>query len=68
MSDWHRVYSTKLSHRAEIVKTILEENGMHSIVLNKQDQLYQIGQYEVHTMAEHVPEATKIIEHDIHFE
>lgn len=68
MSKWQKVYSSNILHRAEIVKAVLEEHGLKPVIINKKDQLYLFGHYEVHTASEHVIEAIKIIKDDIHFE
>lgn len=55
-------------YRAEIVRAVLEENGLNSVIVNKKDQSYQIGQYEVFTLPEDVLKAVKIIQDDVHFD
>jgi len=47
--DWELVFSTDLLYKAEMVKDILEDNGLEAVVLNKQDSVYRIGEIEVYT-------------------
>lgn len=68
MSNWSKVYESKQPYRTEIVKDILEQNGIKSIIMNKKDSAYYIfGQLEVHVEAEKVLTALKIIQDDIKF-
>jgi predicted glycosyltransferase len=68
MKDWCRVYDTELEHRAEIVKSILIENQIMAVVVNKSDSMYKVFEkYELHVAPENVLKALKIIEDDISF-
>lgn len=68
MNNWQRVFSTDKIYRAEIVKAVLEDNGLQPVIINKKDTAYQIGNYEVFVAPEGVMKAIKIIEDDIRFE
>jgi len=46
--DWVSVFSTNRSYEAEMVKVMLESNDITSIVVNKQDSAYLIGEIEVY--------------------
>lgn len=39
-NNWVQVFGTKLSHIGEIVKAILEEEGIKSFAINKKDSMY----------------------------
>jgi len=68
MANWQKVYSSTLQHQAEIVKDILEEHGLHPILLNKRDMLYNnFGEFEVMVNPDEVMKALKIIKDDIVF-
>jgi len=68
MKDWRRVYNTNLEHRAEIVKSIIIENQIMAVVVNKSDSMYKMFEtYEVHVAPENLLKALKIIEDDISF-
>ncbi|MDQ3536925.1 MAG: hypothetical protein M3421_15000 [Bacteroidota bacterium] len=68
MGKWQKVYSTNILHRAEIVKAVLEDQGLQPVIISKKDQLYHFGHYEVHASPEDVIKAIKIIKDDIQFE
>lgn len=68
MNDWQKVYTADQIVRAEIVKAILEDQGLQPVIINKKDSAYQLGQYEVHVKSENVLKAIKIIKDDIRFE
>lgn len=68
MAKWQKVYSTNILHQAEIVKGVLEEHGLKPVIINKKDQLYHFGHYEVHTSPDEVMESINIIKNEIRFE
>lgn len=68
MGKWQKVFTTEIVYRAEIVKAVLEENGLSPVIINKKDHAYQIGHYEIHVAPEDVLKAIKIIKDDICFE
>jgi Zn-dependent membrane protease YugP len=67
MSKWQKVYTDTQMHRAEIVRSILEENGLNAVMVNKKDAAYLIGHYEVYVLPDDVLKAIKIIKDDIQF-
>ncbi len=68
MSSWQNVYSDELMYRAEIVKSVLLENNIKSVILSKKDSAYHLGRYEVLVNPDEVLRAIKIIKEDIRFE
>ena len=64
---WKSVFSSELLHKVEIVKGVLEENGIAAVVVDKKDRSYQFGIYEVHVSTEQIMKAIKIINDDISF-
>ena len=67
MSQWQTIYKTEKPYQAEIVKGILNDRGINSVIVNKQDSSYHFGFYEVNVERENVLEAIQIIENDINF-
>ncbi|MEQ9285485.1 MAG: DUF2007 domain-containing protein [Cyclobacteriaceae bacterium] len=65
MSKWQKVFSDRQEYRAEIVKAVLEDNGLKPVLVNKKDSTYHLGQFEVHVEANDVLMALKIIKDDI---
>lgn len=68
MASWQRVFKSEKLHRAEIVKSYLEDKHLQPILIDKKDSAYQFGHYEVLVAADEVLQALKLIEDDIHFE
>lgn len=68
MSRWVKVYSSQNQVRAEIVKSVLSDNDMPAVLVDKKDRNYLFGYYEVLVKAEHVIRALKLIQDDISFE
>jgi hypothetical protein len=68
MSKWQVVYKSRLLHKAEIVKGVLEEKNFNPVIIGKQDSLYKIGYFEVLVYPDEVIEAIKIIEDEINIE
>ena len=68
MSSWQKVYSDEIMYRAEIVKSVLLENDIKSVILNKNISAFDMGHYEVMVNPDHVLHAIKIIKEDISFE
>ncbi len=67
MSQWQTIYKTEKAYQAEIVKGILHERGINSVIINKQDSSYHFGFYEVNVERDQVLKAIQIIENDINF-
>ena len=70
-SKWQKVYNTDQKYRAEIVRAVLEDQGMHPVVVDKQDNMYQVsswGTVEIYVAPDNVLRAMKIIRDDIRFE
>lgn len=67
MSKWKCIYQTEKPYRAEIIKAVLEKNGMAAVIVNKKDTNYHFGQIEVHVDQDHIIRSIKIIEDEIDF-
>lgn len=44
---WECLYASKLLYKAEILKSLLEENDIQAVIINKQDSAYLFGDIEV---------------------
>lgn len=60
-NDWQKVFSTSKGYLAEIIKGVLIEHGIDSIVINKQDSSYLFGEVEVYTKKDNLLKAINII-------
>jgi membrane protease YdiL (CAAX protease family) len=59
---WKRIYSTTLPYQAEIVKGMLEENGIAAVLMNKKDQSYKYGFMELLVHPDNVLAAIRLIQ------
>jgi len=68
MSNWRKIFESSTPIRAEIVKGVLEENGITAVIVNKKDPVYKIhGNIEVMVLAEEAQRALNIVENEISF-
>lgn len=68
MDNWEVVYRSGIMYRAEIVKGVLEQSEIQSIIVSKKDSNYHFGHFEVMVPREHIIRAIKIIKDDIKLE
>ena len=48
-NDWICIYASIYQHKVEIVKAVLEDNSITSVIMNKQDSAYtSIGEIELY--------------------
>lgn len=58
MSDeWALVYSTNLSFQAELLKHLLADNQIISVLMNKKDSAYNFGSIELYVKPNDVVKA-----------
>lgn len=61
--NWVCVYSTTQLYKAEIIRGMLEEEGIQAVVVNKQDSSYiAFGEIELLVPREEVINAKQIME------
>lgn len=59
---WELVFSTSLPYQAEIVKSLLLENDIISVIINKQDSSYlTFGEIELYVKRNDILSAKQII-------
>ena len=68
MSGWQKIFEDSTNYRAEMVKDILLDHELEAVVVNKKDNAYQLGNFEVHVPPDHVLKAIKIVKEEIKFE
>ncbi len=61
MRDWRKVYSSSFEHKAEIVQAVLKDNGITSVIMNKKDSAYLVGEIELYVHADDVLRANQVI-------
>jgi len=62
MPQWEKLYETPVSHRAEMVRALLESNNIPVVILNKKDSSYLFGHFEIHVYHEYVIQALIVME------
>ena len=61
--DWIQVYFTDQPYQAEMLKKLLEGNGVESYVINKKDSSYMtFGEAELYIHEKDKPKAEPLIE------
>lgn len=58
---WHLVYSSTYLHQVEIVKAVLMDFEIESVVVNKKDSFYLFGEIELYVQQDDVLKASQII-------
>jgi len=60
--DWKLVYSTDEPYKAELIKQMLENNNIKTVVINRQDSSYQtFGNAEVYVNLNDETKALQLI-------
>ena len=59
--DWQCIYSTQYDHVAEIIKAVMEDNGIKCFSLSKKDSAYLFGEIELYVEPDDVLKAKQII-------
>lgn len=68
MQSWIKVFEDQNQIRAEIVKGVLEENGISAVVMSKKEIAYQVlGTYEVLVSHGDAMAAMQLIQNEITF-
>jgi Zn-dependent membrane protease YugP len=63
-SNWARVYSTSELYKAEIIRNILDEEGIQCVIVDKKDTAYggTFGEVEIYVQRENVIRSKHVIE------
>lgn len=65
---WQKIYSDALEHRVHIVRDVLNDHGINSVIINKKNSAYNnFGLFELQVTPDNVIRAIKIITDDISF-
>lgn len=59
--SWTKIYSTTKPYMGEIVKDVLQEQGINAVVINKQDSSYLFGEIEVYVLKSDALRAVNLI-------
>ena len=61
MNDWVCIYSSSKQLSAEMIKGLLANNEINSVVINKQDSSYMFGEHEVYVNRNDVVKAKFVL-------
>jgi hypothetical protein len=61
VEGWNVVYRSAHEYQASLVADILEENGLHPVMLDRKDDEFLIGEVEVYVAPEEAEQALKLI-------
>jgi len=68
MNNWQKVYTSSNPLHANLVRDVLETNGLKAFLMDKKDSSYgMFGQLEVYVDKKQVVTAIKIIEDEVSF-
>lgn len=59
--NWLCIYSSEEMYKVEIVKAVLFDNNIKSVIVNKKDSAYHFGEVELHVHPDDVILAKQII-------
>jgi len=62
--NWKKIYSTTYLHKAEITKAVLYDNDIKTMILNKRDSMYLIGEIELYALQEDFLKAINLIKNN----
>lgn len=60
--DWVKLATLGNRQKAEILRTLLESEGIPAVVLDKKDSSYNFGEVELYCPGEHALKALELIE------
>ncbi len=61
MKDWRKVYSNSFEYKVEIVQAVLKDKGITSVIMNKKDSAYLVGEIELYVQVDDVLRANQVI-------
>jgi len=63
--NWLKVYSAGQLYQVELVKGILDQSGIESVILNQSDSEFLLGEVELYVETENFEMANNLI-HEFH--
>ena len=59
--NWVIIYSTSQLYEAELVKSMMAENDIECVIMNKQDSTYRFGEIDIYVPTEDSLQAKQLI-------
>ena len=60
-SDWIKIYDSDEEYQAKLIKDLLENHGLHPVLLDKKDDEFRLGHAEVYVSKEEAEKAASVI-------
>lgn len=60
-SNWALIYTTGDPYKSELLKGLLEENNIDSVIMNKRDSAYHFGELELYVKSTDAIVAKRLI-------
>lgn len=60
-NEWVAVFTTNQPYRAELAKQVLEQSSIESVLMNKRDSFYHVGEVEVLVKQNNVIKAKNVL-------
>jgi hypothetical protein len=64
VEGWLKIYSADEEYQANVIVSLLEQNGLKPVLLDRKDDEFRIGFAEVYVAPEEAEKAKSIIEHN----
>ncbi|MBX5439774.1 MAG: DUF2007 domain-containing protein [Thermoflavifilum sp.] len=61
-TDWVKIYSTRQSYEAALIQGMLKEHGIESVILNRQDSEFLVGEIHLYVHQTEAQKARQLIE------
>lgn len=59
--DWQLIHSTGTLEKAEFIRNTFEKQGLHVVVMNKKDSVYQFGDIELYVLKDEMETALELL-------
>ena len=63
--DWIMIYQADEEYKAEIIRQLLENHGLHPVLMDKKDDEFRIGQVEIFIAPEEADQARHIMSENV---
>jgi len=61
VEGWIKIYAGSEEYQAQLIKSLLENNDLHPVILDRKDDEFRIGVVEVYVAPEEVEEARTVL-------
>ena len=61
VEGWMKIYTSTEEYQAEVIKSLLENNGLRPVLLDRKDDEFRLGNAEVYVAPEEAEKALQII-------